>query len=101
MGSFAHRAGPAGPVDLAGHRATDCAMMPPMMKSLDPRLKDAIVAFVVATGIVIVLLIAVPKLAWWIIPIIWLIIAARIFQGLTRRRAVDDQTHGKDRGTGA
>jgi hypothetical protein len=73
-------------------------MVPPVKNPPGPRLKDALVAVAVATGIVVVLLIAVPKLAWWIFPIVWLIVAARIFQGLARRRAVDERSRGEDRG---
>jgi hypothetical protein len=76
-------------------------MTPSVKESRDPRLKDVLLAVAAATGLVVVLLIAVPKLAWWIFPILWLIVAARVYQGLARRRVADDRSRGADRGEGA
>jgi hypothetical protein len=105
MGSSAHE--PArgacrlGRLTLRRAGRQSAFMVPPVKKPPGPRLKDALVAVVAATGLVVVLLIAVPALAWWVFPILWLIVAARVLQGLARRRAVDGQARGKDRDEGA
>jgi len=76
-------------------------MLLPWNAPANPRHRDAIGALVVASAIVFVLLVLAPGLAWWIYPIVWLIVGARILQGLGRLRRADGRTHGKDHRAGA
>ncbi len=76
-------------------------MPPPANAPRNPRQRDAIGAIVVASAVAVVLLILVPGLAWWIYPIVWLIVVARVLQGLARLRRADSPPHGRDRRAGA
>ncbi len=49
-------------------------------------------AALVASAAAVVLLVIAPGLPWWIFPILWLIVGARVFQGLAKRRAVDQRS---------
>jgi fatty acid desaturase len=64
-------------------------MDPPAETRPDPRLKDALAALAAASALAAVLLIALPGPAWWLVALLWALVAARVYQGLAKRRRID------------
>ncbi len=71
------------------------AMRLPLNAPANPRLRDAAAAVLAASAVAAVLLALAPKLAWWILAILWLMVAARVYQGLAKRRRADARAAGR------
>jgi cobalamin synthase len=74
-------------------------MDPPAETPRDPRLKDALAALAAASALAVLLLAALPRSAWWALALLWVLVAARVYQGLAKRRRAD--ARGGERGPAA